>query len=71
MSVCAIIVTGHAIIVTLFHDFFFDVTIPTALPYLGWEFRFGIPFPGTTGIRNSASDFGVPELSGGKANWKT
>ena len=38
---------------------------------LGWEFRFGIPFPGTTGIRNSASDFGVPELSGGKANRKT
>ncbi len=38
---------------------------------LGWEFRFGIPFPGTTGIRNSASEFGVPELSGGKANRKT
>jgi hypothetical protein len=38
---------------------------------LGWEFRFGIPFPGTTGIRNSASNFRVPELSGGKANRKT
>jgi hypothetical protein len=29
---------------------------------LGWEFRFGIPFPGTTGIRNSASEFGVPDF---------
>ena len=35
-------------------------------PNLGWEFRFWIPIPGTTGIRNSASENGIPELSGGK-----
>ena len=33
---------------------------------LGWEFRFWIPISGTTGIRNSASENGIPELSGGK-----
>ena len=38
---------------------------------LGWEFRFWIPISGTTGIRNSASDFGIPEFSGGKSNRKT
>jgi hypothetical protein len=49
-----------------------DECVAQDLPVkLGWEFRFGIPFPGTTGIRNSASNFGVPELSGGKANRKT
>ena len=34
--------------------------------WLGWEFRFWIPISGTTGIRNSASENGIPELSGGK-----
>ena len=38
---------------------------------LGWEFRFWIPISGTTGIRNSASEFGIPEFSGGKSNRKT
>ena len=38
---------------------------------LGWEFRFRIPIPGMAGIRNSASEFGIPELSGGKYNRKT
>ena len=33
---------------------------------LGWEFRFEIPISGTAGIRNSASEYGIPELSGGK-----
>jgi hypothetical protein len=33
---------------------------------LGWEFRFWIPIPGTAGIRNSISEFGIPEFSGGK-----
>jgi hypothetical protein len=34
--------------------------------WLGWEFRFEIPISGTAGIRNSASEYGIPELSGGK-----
>jgi hypothetical protein len=38
---------------------------------LGWEFRFRIPIPGTVGIWNFASEFGIPELSGGKSNRKT
>ncbi len=38
---------------------------------LGWEFRFQIPIPGTAGIRNSDSEFGIPELSGGNSNRKT
>jgi hypothetical protein len=32
---------------------------------------FGFRFPGTAGIRNSASEFGIPELSGGNSNRKT
>jgi hypothetical protein len=40
-------------------------------PTLGWEFRFWIPIPRTAGIRNSTSEFGIPELSSGKSNRKT
>ena len=33
---------------------------------LGWEFRFGIPISGRAGIRNSASDLGIPMFFRGK-----
>jgi hypothetical protein len=34
-----------------------------SIDYLGWEFRFWILIPGRGGIRNSASNLGIPEIS--------
>ncbi len=52
---------------TIVHGF--DFTNQAVL--LGWEFRFRIPILGRAGIRNSDSEFRIPELSGGKSNRKT
>ena len=48
-----------------------DAAAVERCPTLVGNSDFGIPLPGTTGIRNSASEIGIPELSGGQANRKT